>query len=102
MSYWEECISEAMDEAGIIATEEQVKSIAEAAEGAHENYSMAFGHDSGPNPLIQENKKLKEKLKDEYRKVRCERCKGLGSTAGFGGADECFKCNGSGLVFTNK
>ena len=46
MKYWEECISEALDEVGIKATSEQIISIAEAVEGGHENYSTAFGYDA--------------------------------------------------------
>lgn len=98
MNYWEECISEAFHEAGITAAANQISFVAEAVEGAHENYSMAFGHDLAPNPLIRENDTLKQEMKDQKSKVRCERCKGLGEIPGYGGADECFKCNGSGLV----
>ena len=43
MNYWEECISTAADECGLKLTKEQLKYLADAAEGGHENYGMAFG-----------------------------------------------------------
>ena len=45
MNYWNECIAEAFDSAEIKATQEQIDEVAGWAEGAHENYSMAFDHD---------------------------------------------------------
>lgn len=45
MEYWEECISEAMDDVGLSATEEQIKGVAEWVEGAHDNYGLATGRD---------------------------------------------------------
>ena len=49
--YWNECISEALEDAGITATNEQIDTVASWVEGAHDNYGMAFGHDCIPNPL---------------------------------------------------
>lgn len=40
--YWLECVSIALEEAGVSATEEQLQQIAEAVEGCHENYGMSF------------------------------------------------------------
>ena len=62
MDYWEECISEAFDAEGINATNEQIKNVASWVQGAHENYGMAFGYDCIPNPLREENDKLKKEL----------------------------------------
>ena len=45
MDYWKECISEAFDDAGIMATDEQIANVAGWAESAHQNYGMAMGHD---------------------------------------------------------
>ena len=50
MDYWTECISTALDEAGIVATKEQIEIIVGAVEGGHENYGMAHGYDCIPNP----------------------------------------------------
>jgi len=70
MDYWNECISEAFDEAGIDATKEQIDGVAEFVEGAHENYGMAFGHDCIPNPMKSEVETLNDQmqaLKQEHR-----------------------------------
>lgn len=63
MNYWQECISEALDEAGIEASQEQIQTIAKIVSGAHENYGMAFGHDCIPNPVLAEVETLKKKIK---------------------------------------
>jgi hypothetical protein len=63
MKYWEECISEAFDEAGIIATEDQINTVVSLVEGAHENYGMAHGHDCIPNPLLSDVKRLEQQIK---------------------------------------
>lgn len=64
MNYWEECISEAFEEIEIKATKEQIAGVVEWVEGAHENYSMAHGHDCIPNPLLSEVDKLKRQIKE--------------------------------------
>ena len=98
--YWKECISEALDEAGVIATTEQITTIASIVEGSHENYGMAFGHDCIPNPLRSENEKLKKKLRDEQDKILCEVCNGKGKLISYGGTfqaeSQCWKCRGEG------
>lgn len=63
MDYWEECISGALEEAGLTATKEQIDCIVGWVEGAHENYGMAHGHDCIPNPMIAEVDKLKVQLR---------------------------------------
>ena len=67
MDYWLECIKEAFEDTGIIATEEQIRNVAGWVEGAHENYGMAYGHDCIPNPMISEIEKLKMKHKEEIK-----------------------------------
>lgn len=100
MDYWTECISEAFEDAGISATKEQIKTVVEWVEGAHENYGMAHGHDAIPNPLELENDNLKRELRKEQDKVICEECKGKGRiiTAGpYHSSDSaCWKCRGEG------
>jgi len=44
MDYWKECISEAFEDAGIAATDEQIENVAGWAESAHDHYGQAFGH----------------------------------------------------------
>ena len=100
MEYWKECLSEAFDEVGIVATDEQITKVAEDVEISHENYGMAYGHDCIPNPLETENKTLKKELKDEKDKIICEVCSGKGILISYGGTFQsmsgCWKCNGEG------
>lgn len=55
MKYWVECISEGLDDAKLVATEEQIQILAEWVSGAHENYGMAFGYNCISSPLEYEN-----------------------------------------------
>jgi len=100
MEYWEECVSQALDEVGISATQEQIFSIARDVEIAHEQYDMAHGYDAIPNPLIEENKRLKSKITAEKEKVICEICNGTGNITTHGpchsGTSQCWKCRGEG------
>lgn len=45
INYWYECVSEALEDAGIDAAEDQVHTVADWVEGAHENYGMYSGND---------------------------------------------------------
>lgn len=63
MNYWEECISEAFEDAGITATAEQKEAVSIWVEGAHDNYGMAHGHDCIPNPMHSEVDDLKRQIK---------------------------------------
>lgn len=102
MRYWEECVSLAFDEVGIVATREQIATVAEAVEAGHENYGMAHGYDQIPNPLMEENDRLCEALKTERSKVVCGECGGRGRIITYGpyhSADStCYKCHGEGKV----
>ena len=100
MEYWKECLSEAFDEVGIVATDEQITKVANDIEISHQNYGMAYGHDAIPNPLQTENDKIKKDLKDERDKVICEVCSGKGNLISYGGTFQsisaCWKCKGEG------
>lgn len=100
MDYWNECTSEAFDEAGITATKEQIDIVADCTEGAHDNYGMAHGHDCIPNPLKAENDDLKRSLRKEQEKVPCKPCKGRGriieNGPGHSYDSECSRCRGEG------
>ena len=82
MYYWKECISEALDDAGISATDEQIDIISSWVEGAHDNYSMAHGYDVIGSPYDSQAKRELEKLKkekDDYdkwvnRTKPCKKC----------------------------
>ena len=100
MNYWNECIAEAFDSAEIKATQEQIDEVAGWAEGAHENYGMAFGHDCIPNPQTAEIESLQRELKKERSKVHCEPCNGTGRIITPGPVHSsnsgCAKCGGEG------
>lgn len=102
MNYWHECIAEACSEAGVIASDEQVKFIAEWVAGAHENYGTAMGHDVIGNPLVAENKSLVAALDAERAKRICRKCNGEGQLY-FNGphhssAMRCDICQGEGKI----
>ena len=65
IEYWKECVSEGLCDAGVNASKEQVDTIADWVQGAHDNYSMATGSDCIPNP---ENEVIAE-LKREIRRI---------------------------------
>lgn len=102
MDYWRECVSESLEDAGIVATKEQIETVTSWVEGAHENFSMAHGHDCIPNPLVSENESLKRELSNERNKVVCRECNGHGRTTTQGpyhsSNSECYKCRGEGKV----
>lgn len=104
MKYWEECIKEAFEESEIDATEKQINDVVEWVEGAHENYSMAHGHDCIPDPKNTEIEELKRKLKREQGKQICRECNGRGSitenfVCGRSSTSRCYKCNGEGFIY---
>lgn len=71
MDYWKECIEEALEDAGITATKEQIETIVGWVEGAHDNHGMAHGYDCIPNPMISEVEKLSRELeKQEQNRQR--------------------------------
>ena len=102
MSYWKECLSEALNGCELIATEEQLAFLVDVVEGAHENYGMAFGYDDIPNPLIKQNEELARELEMERSKVQCGECGGKGYVITNGpyhnALSDCCKCNGKGSV----
>lgn len=100
--YWFECIAEAFDDTGIVATKEQISNVAGWVEGAHENYGMAHGYDCIPNPTQIENKRLSKELELERSKVVCPECNGKRRLVTYGpyhsSDSECWKCRGEGKV----
>lgn len=69
MDYWRECIAEAMEDAEVVATKEQIDIIASWAEGAHDNYSMAKGYDVIQSPVETEKDRKINSLKDEIKSL---------------------------------
>jgi len=72
MDYWKECIAEAMEDAGITATDEQIDTVTSWVEGAYENYGLATGLDAIPNPLRIEIASLERDLRNERDKDHCK------------------------------
>jgi hypothetical protein len=65
MDYWEECILEAFEDAGISATQEQIDTVTSWVESSHDHYGMAHGHDCIPNPMIREVEETKRTMADQ-------------------------------------
>ena len=102
MDYWKDCVAEAFEDAGIVATKEQIDTVTTWVEGAHDNYGMATGRDCIPNPLRQEISELQKKLEVERSKVVCPECKGERSITTYGpvhcATSQRWKCRGEGKV----
>lgn len=102
MDYWTETISQAFDEAGIDATEEQIELVVSHVEGAHENYDMAFGYSAASvlSPLKKEKERLRQELEEEKGRVCCRTCRGTGQIVDHGPSHtaqfDCYDCGGSG------
>jgi len=98
--FWQECIANAGEECGATLTAEQIAYIADAAQGAHDNYGMAFYQPESPLP--REIKRLESELRKEREKISCPECKGSGRIITYGGTfqsnSHCWKCHGDGKV----
>lgn len=98
--YWRECMSCAAEECNLVLTEEQLSYLAETAEGARENYGMAFYQPESPYP--SEIKALEDRLAKEVSKVVCRECWGDGRITTQGpyhsSNSQCWKCHGEGKV----
>lgn len=102
MDYWKERIAKAFEDANIVATDEQINTVAYWTESAHQNYGMTHGYDCIPNPLKYENDDLRKKLDLERRKESCTTCNGRGRIITprlhHSSDSQCWKCNGEGRV----
>lgn len=105
MNYWEECVSEALDDANITATRKQIEIVASWIEGAHENYGMATGQDCIPNPIETQAEQRLRALEREKKEQEdwvnstkpCKSCTTTGWTFDGWGRDViCYDCNGKG------
>lgn len=101
--FWNDCVSEAFDEAEIVATPEQIRIVAEAMEGCHDNYGTYHGHDVAFSGGESEADKLRRELKAEKAKFVCPSCKGNGVETGPVGTShsyvsQCPQCRGEGRV----
>ncbi|MGR3178769.1 MAG: hypothetical protein ACUZ8E_12000 [Candidatus Anammoxibacter sp.] len=106
MGYWRVCIEEAFEDAQIEASDDQIDIVATWADGAHENYGLATGHDVASANLAGEKERtiteLKKELQEELNKTTCETCGGRGYIRSDGPAHytnhECYKCHGQGRL----
>jgi hypothetical protein len=100
IEYWKECLSCAADDISLKLTEEQLEYLADAVQGGHENYGMAYYQPE--NPLIRELRDTEKALKEEREKVSCKSCNGSGRIVTHGphhsSDTQCWKCNGEGKV----
>lgn len=105
MNYWEECITEALDDSGLKATKEQIENIASWVEGAHENYGLATGLDvvvmNHKTDAEIELEKLKKSIADkeewESSTSPCKSCNTTGTVKDGWGRDlVCQNCDGKG------
>jgi hypothetical protein len=80
MEYWKECILDALFDAKIEATNEQINTITWWVEVSHKNYGMATGQDCIPNPLLEEIEAFKraaKKQESEHKKQLSGICDGV-------------------------
>ena len=97
MDYWKECITEALEESGIKATDKQIENITSWVEGAHENYGLATGQDCIPHPLVAEIDAVKkEAIKQEsaHQKQLNGICAGVASRRNVSVDSVCVDING--------
>jgi len=103
--YWEETIRQAFDEAGIVATQEQIDLVVGAVEVSHENRWMAHGYDA----ILRYNEaqvELDELIARQARHAEwknstkpCPACFTTGVRQDIWNRDtECDECNGKGRV----
>lgn len=100
MQYWEECMSEALYEAEVNFTPEQLAIVVDYAIRGHEMYDEYTGRYLIPNPETERANRAEKALQQEQRKIFCCQCNGRGRiyTQGpYHGSDsECWKCRGEG------
>jgi len=107
MDYWTECVATALEDAGIVVSDDQLKQIAEAIEAGHGNYGLAHGYDLVNNRAETDAERKLLELKAEIgkredwraRTVPCRKCYAEGRiTNGYGLDIQCSRCFGSGRV----
>jgi len=103
MDYWKECIEEAFEDSGIVATESQIENVISAVKGAHENYGTATGEELISNPVeLQADKDLRNLQREIDRREKWERdtqvCPVCMTTGSSLGSIICYKCSGKGRI----
>lgn len=67
--YWAECLSNAADECGVKFTPEQLSYLAEACDGAHDNYGMAFYSPPSTDRIREIEREWKARLAAKEREL---------------------------------
>jgi len=107
MGYWQECVYEALEDAGLKATDKQIETIAGWVEGAHDNYGMATGLDVADSNYVSDDKKELEALRLGIENNRkwvattkpCPSCHTEGTVKdGCGRGVRCHRCSGEGRI----
>jgi len=104
--YWKEAVEAALEELGVVMTDDQVEHMAGSMQVSADNQGMAFGHDVASHNLSQEREqeveKLKQELRDEQEKRGCPECSGRGyytvSYGTFSSPTTCSRCKGEGKI----
>lgn len=73
LDYWQECISNAAEDAGLSMTADQLKQIAESVEAGHDNYGMAFYSPPSSDRLNDIKREYEDKIKALELKLLSER-----------------------------
>ncbi len=66
-NYWCECVADAAEDAGAALTKEQIKWIADAVQGAYENYSLAFYSPPPSDRIADIEREWQSKLDQQKR-----------------------------------
>lgn len=103
--YWAEGLDEALKEAGLQATPEQLNAIAQKINDAYSAIDESTGTLSMTDPRNEEIQRLTRQLERERSKDVCGKCKGKGGWRDGIGSHiahhTCPDCQGSGLVYEN-
>jgi hypothetical protein len=97
MEYWTMCIEEALSDAEVLATDTQIKSVAEWVKGAHESHGEATGQHLIPDPINDEIKALTlkiEKMERGYERQLAGIAKGVAQRRGVSVTDVCIDVDG--------
>ena len=68
-SYWTQAVEAALEEVGISASMEQIESMADVVQGAHEMYGETHGYQHFGNPADDEVKRLKRELQNNFSNI---------------------------------
>jgi len=101
--YWRISVEEALEDAGLEASDSQIKTIVDSMETASEMESEATGQLNIPNPIDKELSDTRQELKREQNKTICPECKGEGRIITNGPCcssnSQCWKCQGAGFLY---